>query len=1162
MGSGVAEMEDKFWSEKEVSCRVTNSVLKYMESLGYNTGSVIDGLPYTYEYLIDPFNWVTHATRETICQRAAKSLSDEAIMFKVGLVSPKLSPLGGIEHLVRLLGSPKLVYKAIPKYASFFDKTFKFKVTLVNNNKATVSMSLPDGYALSKHSCYYAMGILAAIPTLWGLPPAYVHEKQCMCQPRGKPGPEPIKHRAKACIYEVTWQQMQPWHSKLLKNIFRQSPDIPTVIRELENNFRLLDKKNSELFQTNHQLAKVRELALAVDSVGTVAEVWPIVVDLAKEIPGVRFVLIHQSDSSGNNIITPYYSKIDKPSILKKLKAAGFDSDIHFGKSATSRTWTFPVAKSRLAQDIIANPRTIVLKRLSEVADGILSRPICHTIQKLLGFKKIVLLPVLPDSPNQSVIIFFTDDSVPINILEMVGAHCAFAIKNSSTLNILAERNEELKESEERFRIASQITSDIVYERDLQTGIATFYGDIDTHLGYDPGEYPRTWEGWRENVHPEDLAWIESMSIDQMGPGVPYSIEYRMRKKDGTYMTWLDSVMVICNEETGRPVKFIGAASDISERKQAEEALAGEAIRRRILVEQSRDGIVVLDESGKVFEANHRFSQMLGYSPEETLKLHVWDWDTQWEKEQLLEMIRTVDATGDHFETYHRRKDGTNIDVEISTNGAIIDGRKLVFCVCRDITERKKAEVQLKESEEYARTLSNSLGLGVFVVDAETREIVDVNPAAVKQTGLSKEQIIGKVCHNFVCLANKEICPVLDLGRTVDFSEHVLLTASDEPLPILKSAVPITRQGRKYLLESFVNIKMQKQMEAELSKQKELIERILLTTPNAVLVLDRDLKVILANRTFCETFRLDSSQVEGKHLGDILYIAELHDSISQVLAGKHSRQRVEFRHKVADKERILVAEILTMKEKEEVLAIISDVTEEREQLEKLYLADRLVSVGEMASGIAHELNNPLTGVIGFSGLLLESKLPQDVAGDIATINKEAKRAAAVIKNLLTFARKHTPRRQVCQVNSIIEDVVRLRAYEHGVNNIQVDVQLDPNLPEIITDYYQMQQVFLNIVLNAESAMIETNNGGTLTIATEKVSKSVRITFTDDGPGIPEPILKRIFDPFYTTKEVGKGTGLGLSICHGIVTSHNGTIYAENGQSKGATFVVELPTETY
>ena len=152
------------------------------------------------------------------------------------------------------------------------------------------------------------------------------------------------------------------------------------------------------------------------------------------------------------------------------------------------------------------------------------------------------------------------------------------------------------------------------------------------------------------------------------------------------------------SEELQTSHKELQAAN--AELQTKEKALADEATRRRILIDQSRDGIVVLNENGNVYEANQKFAEMLGYTPEEAAGLYVWDWDTQWSHEQLLDMLKSVDATGDHFETYHCRKDGSNIDVDISTNGAIVDGQKLIFCVCRDITERKTMEKQLQEKNE------------------------------------------------------------------------------------------------------------------------------------------------------------------------------------------------------------------------------------------------------------------------------------------------------------------------------------------------------------------------------------------------------------------------------------------------------------------------------
>ena len=229
--------------------------------------------------------------------------------------------------------------------------------------------------------------------------------------------------------------------------------------------------------------------------------------------------------------------------------------------------------------------------------------------------------------------------------------------------------------------------------------------------------------------------------------------------------------------------------------------------------------------------------------------------------------------------------------------------------------------------------------------------------------------------------------------------------------------------------------------------------------------------------------------------------------------------------------------------------------------EQLLIADRLASIGELASGLAHELNNPLTSVIGFSQLLMAKDLPEEISEDIKIIYSEAKRAADVMKNLLIFARKHAPVKKLVNINDVIEKVLGLRAYEHRVENIQVVSRLAPDLPSTMADYFQLQQVFLNIIINAEHFMLEAHRRGTLTISTRLAGKNIVASFSDDGPGIAKENLVHLFDPFFTTKEVGEGTGLGLSICHGIITEHNGLLYVKSQPGKGATFFVELPVLT-
>ncbi len=243
-----------------------------------------------------------------------------------------------------------------------------------------------------------------------------------------------------------------------------------------------------------------------------------------------------------------------------------------------------------------------------------------------------------------------------------------------------------------------------------------------------------------------------------------------------------------------------------------------------------------------------------------------------------------------------------------------------------------------------------------------------------------------------------------------------------------------------------------------------------------------------------------------------------------------------------------------------ILSVVRDITERRKMENQMVVTDRLASVGELASGIAHEINNPLTGVIGFAELLMEKQIPPDIRDDVEVIYREAMRCAEIVRNLLTFARQHPQLRELLDINMVIEKVLQLRAYEERTNNIGIIKRLSENLPQIPGDFFRLQQCFLNIIINAEYFMHQSHGGGTLTVTTELLDGNVRIDFTDDGPGIPPEILDRIFDPFFTTKEVGKGTGLGLSICHGLITGHGGKIRAENAPGGGASFIIELPLE--
>ncbi len=331
-----------------------------------------------------------------------------------------------------------------------------------------------------------------------------------------------------------------------------------------------------------------------------------------------------------------------------------------------------------------------------------------------------------------------------------------------------------------------------------------------------------------------------------------------------------------------------------------------------------------------------------------------------------------------------------------------------------------------------------------------------------------------------------------------------------------------------------------------------------------VSICDKDFRLVRVNKAFADVVKMKPEELIGKPCYEIVH------GTNEPLPNCPHKVTIETK-KPATAEFFephlgIHLEISTspiFNENGEVVAsvhLIRDITERKKMEEQLIVTDRLASIGELSSGIAHELNNPLTSVIGFSDLLLDKDVPDDVKEDLEVINREAKRTAGVVRNLLTFARKHEAEKKPVDIHNIIQKVLELRAYEQKVSNIEVDTRFAPDLPEITADGFQLQQVFINIIINAEHFMTEAHRRGTLTITTERAGDIIRASFADDGPGIAEENLGHLFDPFFTTKEVGKGTGLGLSICHGIVTEHGGRIYVESELGEGATFIVELPVK--
>jgi signal transduction histidine kinase len=242
-------------------------------------------------------------------------------------------------------------------------------------------------------------------------------------------------------------------------------------------------------------------------------------------------------------------------------------------------------------------------------------------------------------------------------------------------------------------------------------------------------------------------------------------------------------------------------------------------------------------------------------------------------------------------------------------------------------------------------------------------------------------------------------------------------------------------------------------------------------------------------------------------------------------------------------------------------AIEAETTKEQLAFVKAQLmqSEKFSAIGQLLAGVAHELNNPLTAVMGFSELLLIREYSPDITRNyLEKINKSALLCKNITQKLLAFSRKEKSKQKYIQVNHIIESTLELKQHDLKADNIQVVRQLADNMPGTMADFYELQQVFVNMINNAHQAMKMHARMGTLTIKSTFDEKTMRISFLDTGPGIPKENLQKIFEPLFTTKKRGEGTGLGLSICYDIIKKHKGDIFVASDQGKGACFVIELP----
>jgi PAS domain S-box-containing protein len=548
-------------------------------------------------------------------------------------------------------------------------------------------------------------------------------------------------------------------------------------------------------------------------------------------------------------------------------------------------------------------------------------------------------------------------------------------------------------------------------------------------------------------------------------------------------------------EQGSKQKGTIHVVRDTTDRRQAEE-------KYRTLFEQVQEGVFVATPEGRLIDCNDAFVRMLGHSREELMTLNI-DRQLYASAEQREVFRREVELHNyvRNFEVTLRRKDGTLLTAMESSfatrNAAGKIERYQGFLL--DITEKKRAEDEIRRRNRELNALN-----AMAVIASQSFDLDEILNLTLRHV----ISLLGGETGS-VYLADPEEAT---FRRRASWGQR----SSDR-----------SRSSEIQFREGFGDLVTR-------SRTEVLTEEYLPHMPQSV----------------ADFIRGDGSQ-------SWIWVLLWGKDKPIGIMGISSRERREY---TSNDENLLVAigrQLSTTIEKvclyEETCRAYEDLRRTQEQLLQ---SEKMSAVGQLIAGVAHELNNPLTAILGYAQLLESEGLGERAMDFVSKLFKQAQRTHRVVQNLLSFARQRKPQQQEVEICKVLEETLALRDYDLKVNGIKLEQEIEAGIPTVTGDPHQLEQVFLNIINNAVDAMLELGRGGTLKVRVLHRGEQVQVEFQDSGPGIKEP--HKIFDPFYTTKSVGKGTGLGLSICYGIIKEHGGEILASNAEAGGAVVQVRLP----
>ena len=577
------------------------------------------------------------------------------------------------------------------------------------------------------------------------------------------------------------------------------------------------------------------------------------------------------------------------------------------------------------------------------------------------------------------------------------------------------------------------------------------------------------------------------------------------------------------------------------------------------------DFIVVHDQHDKVVRVNRSLAALIGVAPKELIGVNMralmaLTSDTA---SYSCPFCRSNAEDADEFA--HPVFDRTYLVSTSRVHGPTGEGLQTIH-VLKDITDRREAERRYRE-------LFDNIQEGLFFSTPAGR-FVEVNDAMVRMLGYSSREELLQIDIStelyFSPEQRQQQSKLMNEHGGLRNFEATLRRRDGSPIHVLINAFGLHDPGGQLqqIRGLMLDVTGLRTYQSELHRERDFSGKILSNTQSFVLVADTAGLISYANKRWYDS-GFDQRELLGRPLLELAapgFVRPLAEAVQNTL---HSQQidnlelEIVRRNGVAGK---FSANLSPMRDEQgavtSIIAVLTDITDSAVLRDKLVHTEKMAAVGQLVSGVAHKVNNPLTAILGFADLLMDNPdLPDTARKDLRVILQEAQRTKQIVQNLLSFARQMPPQRDAVQLNTILRRTIQLRSYDFTSHGVEVVEHLAEDLPEIVGDAHQLQQVFLNIINNAYDAVHEVGPPARIEIASAKSGDFVEVSFSDNGQGITHP--DKIFDPFFTTKEVGKGTGLGLSICYGILKEHGGEISCHNNiAGHGATFLVRLPAASH